>query len=222
MKISLNFLENWSLAKTIIISFLILLTLGLGFYVLVLNIYLQELNELGIENETAQNRLIRERELFSKRTSLKANLEILKRFETLAKTQLPENRDIPMILSNIESLSKEIGIKVYSFIPQRELIKESYAEIPVELSFDGTFEQIQVFVDELSRFTRIINVTDLELSDPIGYALYGRVGVRGKMLISAFRQLTEQERLAKEEEKKDAKPVKKGHESEGGLISREY
>ncbi len=223
MKLNLNFLEEWSLFKTIFISLAILGICIFGFYFVIVNNYLIHLETLKDENRLAQARLSKERELFSKRNALKANLEILKRFESLAKTQLPENRDIPMILSSIENLSREIGIKVYSFIPQKEVLKDSYVEIPVEITFDGTYEQIQIFVDEISRFTRILNVNDLELKDPVGYALHGKVSLKGKMLLSAFRQLTEEERLAKEEQSKEqGQKTKQNIKKEGGLISRDF
>lgn len=221
----LSFLETWSVFKTTIIGVLIVILPIVGIYFALLEPSLVELANLELEQSQLQQRLARERELFSKRILLKQNLEMLKKFEALAKTQLPEGKDMPMILAGLENLGNEIGLKVVSFIPQREVTKEAYAEIGIEVAVEGTFEQIQILVDELGRFNRIINVNDIKITEPRGYALEGKVQVNGLLRISAFRQLTDDERAALE---KKSEQNKKGTQTmtetapQGGLSVRDF
>lgn len=222
----LKFLESWSVLKTAVIGALMIVLPIVGIYFGLVEPALQEISDLQAQLSQLQERLIRERELFSKRVFLKQNLEVLKKFEALAKTQLPEGKDMPMILSGLENLGNEIGLKVTSFIPQKEQIKEAYAEIPIEVTVEGTFEQIQILVDELGRFNRIINVTDIKISEPRGYALEGKVQVNGILKISAFRQLTDAERNAVDK-KIEQEQKHKGHpsaqiETQKSLMVRDF
>ncbi|MCX7952837.1 MAG: type 4a pilus biogenesis protein PilO [Deltaproteobacteria bacterium] len=216
MKINLNFLDEWSTSKTTIVSIALLIVPVMAVYFLLVERINYELVELTSREESLRGRLAKEKELFAKRVFLKQNLEALKKFETLANTQLPERKDMPMLLASVENLSKEIGLKVLAFIPQKENVKDSYAEIAIDIDVEGTFEQIQILVDELSRFTRIINVSDIKIFEPRGYAIEGRVQTSAKLKLLTFRQLTSEEKLAKQAKAKQTKNSESTPE-EGGI-----
>ncbi|MCS6893999.1 MAG: type 4a pilus biogenesis protein PilO [Deltaproteobacteria bacterium] len=224
---NLNFLEKLTLLRVVLMSLVMVIVPSAILFFAVISPAYERLIESKISRENAQATLLRERELFAKRAVLRHNLDTLRKFEALAKAQLPENKDMPMILANVENLSKEVGIKVLSFIPQKESLKDTYAEIPINVTLEGTFEQIQIFVDELSRFNRIINVSNIQLYDPFGYPVQGKVSLSGKLLITAFRQLTEEEKKimeAKREEKKGKSKEKRkvSNEEDSGLNIRKF
>ena len=82
----------------------------------------------------------------------------------VALRQLPDSKELPVLLTDISTLGKNAGLDVTAFNPQGEVAREFYAEVPIDIEFNGRFHDIAVFLDELSRLPRIVNVGQLELS----------------------------------------------------------
>jgi type IV pilus assembly protein PilO len=42
-----------------------------------------------------------------------------------------------------------------------------YARVPVRMQVSGSFHEVVVFLDKLSKLSRIVNVTDISLDEPV-------------------------------------------------------
>lgn len=78
--------------------------------------------------------------------------------------QLPNSSEIPKLLRNISDVGKESGLDFLKFAPKGEVPKEFYAEIPVDVSVTGGFHEFGMFLDRVSRLSRIVNISDVLFS----------------------------------------------------------
>ncbi len=82
----------------------------------------------------------------------------------VALRQLPDSKELPVLLTDISSLGKNAGLDVRAFNPQPEVRRDFYAEVPIDLEFTGRYHDIAVFFDELSRLPRIVNIGRLDMT----------------------------------------------------------
>ncbi|MCH6562394.1 MAG: type 4a pilus biogenesis protein PilO [Myxococcales bacterium] len=92
-----------------------------------------------------------------KQQELRAELEIALR-------RLPNQRQLPVLLTNMSSLAKKSGLEIRSFKPAAEVNRGFYAEVPISIEFLGRYHEAGIFFDRLSRLSRIINITELKMS----------------------------------------------------------
>ena len=81
-----------------------------------------------------------------------------------ALTQLPNEKEIPEILKSISSLGKESNLEFTLFRPKPEVPQQFYAQVPIELSVLGSYHNIGMFFDKVSKLPRIINVVDFNMT----------------------------------------------------------
>ncbi len=93
----------------------------------------------------------------------KKRKEINTRYRAALKT-LPEQSEIPTLLTNISTAGIESGLQFISFKPGRESVVGFYAEIPIYMTVRGDYHKVSVFFDKISRMSRIVNVKDISVS----------------------------------------------------------
>jgi len=79
---------------------------------------------------------------------------------------LPTETEAATFLSAIQSVSNISGIDLQAWSPMEEVPQTFYAKVPMKLQITGRFHQIAKFAYEVGRQDRIINMENLELSDP--------------------------------------------------------
>lgn len=84
----------------------------------------------------------------------------------VASMLLPEQREIPTLLTNISNLGTNSGLDFILFRPQNEVRKEFYAEIPVDISVRGPYHNVGIFLDRISKLPRIVTVNNLNMGSP--------------------------------------------------------
>jgi len=81
---------------------------------------------------------------------------------------LPDQKEIPGLLENVSRLGAKVGLENILFQPQPETLQEFYAVIPIRLDLLGTFNDIGVFLDNISKLNRILKVQTITLSRQAG------------------------------------------------------
>lgn len=79
---------------------------------------------------------------------------------------LPEEKEIPNLLTNISGQGTNSGLEFLSFKPKSEVPKEFYAEIPVDIAVYGPYHNVGSFLDKISKLPRIVAVTNLSMGSP--------------------------------------------------------
>ncbi len=97
---------------------------------------------------------------------------------------LPNEAQEDGFLSSIQQASNAAGIDLKAYAPLEEVAQNFYSKVPMRLEMAGHFHQIAKFAYELSKVDRIINVEDIELTDP--KIVGDEVVLRGKCLATAF------------------------------------
>ena len=81
----------------------------------------------------------------------------------LLRRQLPEEREIPELIDQVSNLGTQSGLRFLTFKPKREVEKDFYAEVPVELKIRGKFHNLVSFFDRISRLPRIVTISNLNI-----------------------------------------------------------
>jgi len=77
---------------------------------------------------------------------------------------LPSKRNTEELIKRIEALTRQGDFTLKKFTPGEFVPKEFYSEWPIEIVVDGTYHNLALFFDRMSRFSRIINVEDLKIN----------------------------------------------------------
>ncbi len=86
-----------------------------------------------------------------------------------AKTKLPGKSQMDALLKEVTARAKDNNIDIRTFEKKSEAPKSLYVEVPVDIKMKAGFFQSMIFLDELARLERIVNVTNLGLkADKLG------------------------------------------------------
>jgi len=77
---------------------------------------------------------------------------------------LPTNRETPALIKRLKQLTERGHFRLISFTPGDFLDMDFYQEWPIKVEVDGTYHELGLLFDRLSRFSRIINVDDLTIT----------------------------------------------------------
>ena len=84
---------------------------------------------------------------------------------------LPAEKDAADLLRRMQTVAQQSNLTIKSFKPAPVVNKQLHAEWPILLELDGTYHNLALFCDRVSKFTRIVNISDLDVkgkerSDP--------------------------------------------------------
>ncbi len=79
---------------------------------------------------------------------------------------LPPDTEAAAFLSSLQQVSNVSGVDLKGWKPEEEQAQTFYAKVPMRLDLGGRFHQIAKFMYEVGRLDRIINIENIELSDP--------------------------------------------------------
>ena len=134
-----------------------------------------------------------------------------------ALTQLPNEKEIPEILKNISSLGKESNLEFTLFRPKPEEPQQFYAKVPIELVALGSYHNIGIFFDKVSKLPRIINVVDFNMTRAKDIRGKGEteILVKTSCLINTYRFIEKKSEEKKSEKKAVSEKTDEGiHENQ--------
>ncbi len=82
------------------------------------------------------------------------------RLESL-RAVLPEQKDVGDLLRRIQTLAVQSSLTIRGFQPQPIVTQEMHAEWPISLQLAGTYHNLGLFFDRISKFSRLINISDV-------------------------------------------------------------
>jgi type IV pilus assembly protein PilO len=88
--------------------------------------------------------------------------ELERRLESL-RAVLPEEKDVADILRRIQTLATQSNLSIQRFTPQAAVQQPMYAEVPFKLQAEGTYHNLGFFFDRVSKFPRIINISEISI-----------------------------------------------------------
>jgi type IV pilus assembly protein PilO len=91
---------------------------------------------------------------------------------------LPTARNAEELIKKFQTLAQQGDFFLRRFVPKEYVNKDFYAEWPIEIQLDASYHNLALFFDKMARFSRIINVEDLQLQ--------GMPEVAGRTLSAKF------------------------------------
>ena len=79
------------------------------------------------------------------------------------KAVLPEEKDAADLLRRMQTVATQSNLSIKSFKPAPTVTKQLHAEWPINLELEGTYHNLAIFFDRVSKFTRIVNISDLDV-----------------------------------------------------------
>ena len=89
--------------------------------------------------------------------------DLERRLDSL-KNVLPEQKDVADTLRRLQGLATESNLAILRFTPAPQKQQPQYAEVPYRITADGSFHNLALFFDRVSKFQRIINVSEIAIS----------------------------------------------------------
>ena len=79
------------------------------------------------------------------------------------KAVLPEEKDASDLLRRMQTEAARSSLEIKSFKPSPTITKQLHAEWPINLELEGTYHNLAMFFDRVGKFTRIVNITGLDV-----------------------------------------------------------
>lgn len=76
---------------------------------------------------------------------------------------LPTYRNAEELIKRFQTLAQQGDFFLRRFAPKEYVNRDFYAEWPIEIQIDASYHNLALFFDKMARFSRIINVEDLQL-----------------------------------------------------------
>ena len=100
---------------------------------------------------------------------------------------LPADTEAAAFLSALQQVSNVSGVDLKGWKPEDEQTQQFFVKVPMRLELTGHFHQIAKFVYEVGRLDRVINIENIELSDP--KVIGDDVDMRARCLATTFHAL---------------------------------
>lgn len=108
-----------------------------------------------------------------------------------ALTELPNQKEIPTLLTSITGAGKAAGLDFLVFRPKPEEPKEFYAAVPVDIVISGSYYQVANFFSAVGNLPRIVNISNVAVADIKQGG--GRTTMKINCLATTFRFLDKSE-----------------------------
>lgn len=132
----------------------------------------QEVVQLTQKNQALESKLKAKQVEMERLKNFALNIEAIKielrelnlQLET-AMEYMPRNFNLSALLRQFTTLAQNSGVEMGGFQPEKEKREKNqfYSSIGVRFDLAGTFAQTMVFLDQLARLKRIVNVELLDV-----------------------------------------------------------
>jgi type IV pilus assembly protein PilO len=177
--------------QKIALLFLAVLLEGAGFFFGLQQPKLKQLEELNVKLIDLQNKIQENRKIADNLPRLKIEYEQLQKELAGALTELPNQKEIPSLLTSITNVGKSAGLDFLLFRPKSEEPKDFYSAVPVDIVVSGSFYSVANFFVAVSNLPRIVNINNVAVGDMKD--LGGRTMMKVSCLATTFRFLEKKE-----------------------------
>lgn len=116
--------------------------------------------------------------------------------------QLPSKAEMAALLSDINQAGVGRGLQFQLFKPGQVLVKDYYAELPIDIKVTGTYHDIGEFAADMAKMPRIVTLNNLNLNTGAGGVL------QLDAIAKTFRYLDQDELDAQAKARKNKKKEK--------------
>lgn len=164
--INLNTLKNIPFPYQVVIAVLPSIILITAFVFLVFMPKIEKIDELNIRIVELDAEIAAGEEKVKRLDELIAENRILKEKLATLRKQLPEEKEVSVLLKQISELGLKSGLEIMLWKPEpRKTDPEGlYVEIPVSVEVMTGYHQLGAFFSHISRLQRLVNISDIRLN----------------------------------------------------------
>jgi type IV pilus assembly protein PilO len=144
---------------------LVLLAFGAALFFLLIKPKYKELKEAEATLSNLQAQIAENRKIAANLPALIIEYERLKKALEAALTELPNQKEIPALLTSVTDEGKKAGLDFLLFRPKAEEAKDFYAAVPVDITVSGTYGSVGNFFSAVAALPRIVNISNVVFSD---------------------------------------------------------
>ncbi|MFP8879429.1 MAG: type 4a pilus biogenesis protein PilO [Myxococcota bacterium] len=137
--------------------------MGTGYYFGFYEARSEELDRLHAHELELQRKLSEVRSVAANIAAFEDEIEELQAKLTTALLQLPNKKQLEVLLTDISNLGKKAGVEIRSFKRNEEVVYDFYAEVPIDLVLEGEYHQIGKFFELMAALPRIVNMGALRV-----------------------------------------------------------
>jgi len=135
--------------------------------------------------------------------ALEAQQQQVNRYVERLEKQLPSKAEMAALLSDINQAGLGRGLQFELFKPGQVVVKDYYAELPIDIKVTGSYHDIGEFAGDMAKMPRIVTLNNLSLTT-------GKDGVLSLDAVAkTFRYLDQDELDAQAQARKKKKEAKK-------------
>jgi len=169
----------------------------------------KEIKALDSKIQVQENEIAKSQAKAEKLTELIAqNRRLSERLNEL-RDQLPEEKEVSDLLKQVSDLGIGAGLRILLWKPEQKKTHPSgiVYEIPVKVELSGSYHSLGFFFSSLTRLNRIVNISDIKLSDP--KPLKDSAALKVTFTATTFSTIPEEEIAQQKTEKETGKKGKK-------------
>jgi len=156
-------LSGLTMVQKVLLFAATFILIGTAFYFLKYQEQLDNIQRLRITLTEQEQRLASLKAAAARVDLLEKELAKAEEELSVLMTLLPDQKEIPGLLENVSRLGSRVGLENILFQPKPEVPQELYATIPINLDLVGTFNDVGVFLDNISKLNRILKVEAISL-----------------------------------------------------------
>jgi type IV pilus assembly protein PilO len=96
--------------------------------------------------------------------ALEAQQQQVNRYVERLEKQLPSKAEMAALLSDINQAGLGRGLQFELFKPGQVVVKDYYAELPIDIRVSGRYHEIGEFASDMARMPRIVTLNNLSLT----------------------------------------------------------
>lgn len=124
---------------------------------------MEEVERLHAQELELQRKLSEVRSVAANIAAFESEIEELQIKLKTALRQLPNEKQLEVLLTDISNLGKKAGVEITSFKRNDEIIHDFYAEVPIDIVLEGEYHHIGKFFELMSKLPRIVNMGALNI-----------------------------------------------------------
>ncbi|MDN4055759.1 type 4a pilus biogenesis protein PilO [Massilia sp. YIM B02763] len=162
------------------------------------------------EQETLAQQEVKLRDDYKVKMAQAINLEALQaqqqqvnRYVERLEKQLPSKAEMAALLSDINQAGVGRGLQFELFKPGQVVVKDYYAELPIDIRVSGSYHDIGAFAADMAKMPRIVTLNNLALAT-------GKDGTLSLDAVAKTFRYLDQDELEAQARARKAKKNKKG------------
>lgn len=169
----------------------------------------KEIKALESKIQVQENEIAKSQAKAEKLPELIARNQILRKRLNELRDQLPEEKEVSDLLKQVSDLGIGAGLRILLWKPEQKKTHPSgiVYEIPVKVELSGSYHSLGFFFSSLTRLNRIVNISNIKLSDP--KPSKNSAALKVTFTATTFSAIPEEEIAQQKMEKKIGKKGKK-------------